>query len=160
MPTAADVILRIAEKYHGTDASSQRVAAPSSLGLGRRMTATASSTDTAPVPILPKNLRRLRLFDIDPQELARQLTLLEWRIYNRIDATEFLNKAWSDKIGNAAPNIKAVIECTNQVRFILAMNNFYCLQVTSWVAESILNELDVKRRCNMFKYFIYVAEVC
>ncbi|KAJ1967171.1 hypothetical protein H4R35_006790, partial [Dimargaris xerosporica] len=38
----------------------------------------------APPPILPRNLRKLKVFDIDPLELARQFTILDSKMYNRI----------------------------------------------------------------------------
>eukprot|EP01089_Gocevia_fonbrunei_P011862 TRINITY_DN2635_c0_g2_i1.p1 TRINITY_DN2635_c0_g2~~TRINITY_DN2635_c0_g2_i1.p1 ORF type:complete len:409 (-),score=64.63 TRINITY_DN2635_c0_g2_i1:8-1234(-) len=50
-----------------------------------------------PLPILPKNYRRPSeyLLDWDPEEIARQLTLIEFEIFRRIQPKEFLNQAWN-----------------------------------------------------------------
>jgi hypothetical protein len=97
-------------------------------------------------PILPRHWRRLKLLDLDTLELARQLTLIESRLYSQIRSPECLNKAWSDKRLSEAPNIKEMIRKTNQI--------------TGWVADSILAESDIKKRCAVMKHFIHVAEKC
>ena len=101
----------------------------------------------APTPptVLPKNLRKLRLLDIDPLETARQLTLMEWRIYSKIKSIECLDKAWSNRDDNTAANIKDMILMSNQV--------------TGWVAESILTLTDIKKRVSTLKHFATIAEV-
>ena len=100
---------------------------------------------TPPTPVLPRSLKRLKLSEVDPLELARQLTLVESRLYNSIKPSECLGKAWSDK-DNLAPNIRAMIHLTNQI--------------TGWVAETILAEKDIKKRCSVMKYFILVGDKC
>lgn len=65
-----------------------------------------------PVPYLPKSLAvgaSYSLNDFHPEEVARQLTLIEWKIYYSIQPKECLNK----KIFNReelAPNIHKMIE--------------------------------------------------
>jgi len=100
----------------------------------------------APPPIIPKSLRRIRFIEIDPTEIARQLTLMCSKLYNQIQPVECLNKAWSKKESNPAVNIKMMTEMFNQV--------------TRWVALTILQETDVKRRVANMKHFIYIAEKC
>ncbi|ORX93040.1 ras GEF [Basidiobolus meristosporus CBS 931.73] len=100
----------------------------------------------APPPILPKNLKRLRLLEIDPIELARQFTVMDSAMYNRIRPVECLNKAWSQKDGSIAVNIKAMIEVSNQV--------------TNWVAETILSENEPRKRVALIKHFISIGERC
>ena len=68
--------------------------------------------------ILPKNLKpgkSFDLLDIDPTEMARQLTLIESELYNRIGARECLNRAKEQKSKNGDDNIAIMIEHTNQV---------------------------------------------
>lgn len=76
-------------------------------------------TSEAPTPILPRNLKRFKYSDIEPLEFARQLTLMESQLYQKIRPLECMNKIWSDKNSNKAPNIKAMIETSNNVRKII-----------------------------------------
>lgn len=100
----------------------------------------------APQSILPKNLNYIRFLDIDPLEIARQLTIMESKTYTRIQPIECLNKAWSEKENSPAENVKAMIEFSNKT--------------TGWVATAILRENDLKRRTNVLKHFILVADKC
>jgi len=100
----------------------------------------------APPPILPKNLNYIKFLDIDPLEIARQLTIMESKFYSQIQPIECLNKAWSEKENSPAVNVKAMIEFSNKT--------------TGWVATAILKESDIKRRSNVLKHFILVADKC
>lgn len=99
-----------------------------------------------PEPILPRNRRRFKLLDIDTLEMARQLTIMDFRLYSAIKPIECLDKAWSSQEDdNVAGNIRASIE--------------YCNQVTSWVSDVILSQHDIKKRSVLIKYWVQVAEV-
>jgi hypothetical protein len=113
-------------------------------GTGKKMLLNLSKE--APPPILPKNLNYLRFLDIDPLEIARQLTIMESKTYTQIQPIECLNKAWSERENSPAVNVKAMIEFSNKT--------------TGWVATAILRENDLKRRCNVLKHFILVADKC
>ncbi|BGP55990.1 cell division cycle-related protein [Rhodotorula sphaerocarpa] len=99
-----------------------------------------------PPPIVPRNLKKLRLMDIEPLELARQLTIMDSRLFQRITAQECLSKAWSKQFNTDAPNITAMIDMSNAV--------------TRWVTFSILAQDDLKKRANVIKHFVAVAERC
>ncbi|KAI8341421.1 ras guanine nucleotide exchange factor domain-containing protein [Chlamydoabsidia padenii] len=108
-----------------------------------------------PVPILPRNRKKFRLLDIDPLELARQLTIMDFKLYSLIRPVECLNKVWSKEAvwtdGHLhqhvpAANIRASIE--------------YCNQVTSWVSGAILSQLEVKKRVTLIKHWVQIAERC
>ena len=105
--------------------------------------------DQAPQPIVPKNMKKLKFLDIDAAEFARQLTIIESRLYGKIRPTECLNKTWQKKLGEGepdpAPNVKALILHSNQL--------------TNWVAEMILTQSDVKKRVVVIKHFVSVADV-
>ncbi|GBB99424.1 hypothetical protein RclHR1_03520004 [Rhizophagus clarus] len=107
-----------------------------------------TNSDKPPTPILPKNIKKLKFLDIDPLEIARQLTLIECKLYNKIQPVECLDKAWSKEEGGdiIAANIKAMIVNSNQI--------------TGWVAESVLNQSEVKKRCLYIKHFVAVADKC
>lgn len=115
--------------------------------VGRRLIQTQSQP--TPAPILPKNMKKLKFLDIDPTEFARQLTIIESRLYGKIKPTECLNKRWQKKPGegepNPAPNIKSLIEHSNQM--------------TNWVAEMILAQSDVRKRVVVIKHFVSVGDV-
>lgn len=102
-----------------------------------------------PPPIMPKNMKKLKFLDIDATEFARQLTIIESRLYGKIKPTECLNKTWQKKVGADEPepaaNVKALILHSNQL--------------TNWVAEMILTQSDVKKRVIVIKHFVAVADV-
>ncbi|KAH8879875.1 ras GEF [Thozetella sp. PMI_491] len=103
-----------------------------------------------PAPIMPKNMKKLKFLDIDVMEFARQLTVIESRLYGKIKPTECLSKTWQKKVGEGepepAPNVKALILHSNQM--------------TNWVAEMILAQTDVRKRVVVIKHFVAVADKC
>ncbi|KAI8339106.1 ras guanine nucleotide exchange factor domain-containing protein [Chlamydoabsidia padenii] len=103
-----------------------------------------------PQSILPRNPKKFKLLDIEPIELARQLTIMDFKMYSSIRPIECLDKAWSretpDDVAPTAINIRASIE--------------YCNQVTSWVSDAILSQNDIKKRSNLIKFWVQVAEKC
>jgi son of sevenless-like protein len=114
----------------------------------RRMVMTVNQN--TPQPIMPKNMKKLKFLDIDVTEFARQLTVIESRLYGKIKAMECLNKTWQKKVGEGepdlAPNVKALILHSNQM--------------TNWVAEMILAQMDVRKRVVVIKHFVAVADKC
>ncbi|CZT52089.1 related to cell division control protein 25 (GDP/GTP exchange factor) [Rhynchosporium secalis] len=107
-------------------------------------------SQSTPQPIMPKNMKKLKFLDIDVTEFARQLTIVESKLYGKIKPTECLNKTWQKKVAEndpePAPNVKALILHSNQL--------------TNWVAEMILTQLDVKKRVVVIKHFVLVADKC
>ena len=99
-----------------------------------------------PSSIVPRSLRKLKFMDIDPLELARQLTLRDSRLFGRITPQECLAKAWPKQFGSDAANISAMIDMSNAV--------------TRWVTETILAFEDAKKRAGVIKQFVLVAERC
>ncbi|KAJ8293602.1 Cell division control protein 25 [Rhodotorula toruloides] len=99
-----------------------------------------------PQPIVPRNLKKIKLVDIEPLELARQLTIMDGRLFQRITPQECLSKAWPKQFGSEAPNISAMIDMSNAV--------------TRWVTESILAQEDLKKRAAVVKHFVAIAERC
>ncbi|KAI8058987.1 ras guanine nucleotide exchange factor domain-containing protein [Gongronella butleri] len=112
----------------------------------RKMTLNVRTNDMPP-SIVPKNTKRLRFLEIDPLELARQLTIMDFKLYSRIKPVECLDKNWGQENSqHTAANVKASIEYSNQV--------------TSWVTDSILSKEELKKRSNILKHWIMVAEKC
>lgn len=106
-------------------------------------------TNSAPAPILPKNMKKLKFLDIDPMEFARQLTIMESKLYGKIKAVECLAKTWTKKSESAndetGQNLQALILHANQL--------------TNWTAEMILSQAEVKKRVIVTKHFITIADV-
>lgn len=69
-----------------------------------------------PPPIVPKSSKKLRLTDVDPLELARQLTIMESQLYQRIKPMECLQRAREQKTENM-DNIAVVIQTSNKVSY-------------------------------------------
>jgi hypothetical protein len=94
-------------------------------------------------------MKKLKFLDIDATEFARQLTIIESKLYGKIKSTECLDKTWQRKTkGEApdpAPNVKSVILHSNQL--------------TNWVAEMILQQAEVKKRVIVIKHFVTIADV-
>ncbi|KAI8802580.1 ras guanine nucleotide exchange factor domain-containing protein [Cladochytrium replicatum] len=100
-----------------------------------------------PAPIVPKNLRRFALMELDPVEVARQLTLLESQIFYRIQPFELMNQEWAKTVGTSmAVNVKEMASLSTKM--------------TGWVAETIVLEKDLKKRAAILKNFIRIGEVC
>ena len=105
--------------------------------------------NSAPLPILPKNMKKIKFLDIDPLEFARQLTIMEAKLYGKIKPVECLEKTWQKKTSaetsEAAPNVQALILHSNQL--------------TNWAAEMILSYPEVKKRVYVIKQFVAISEV-
>ncbi|KAJ3123880.1 hypothetical protein HK098_001580 [Nowakowskiella sp. JEL0407] len=99
-----------------------------------------------PLPILPKSLKRIKFLDLDPLEVARQLTIMVSKIYEKIQPVELLKKAWVEQDNAVAVNARQMIAISNQI--------------TGWVVHTILNEKKVRERCNNMRLFIQIAEKC
>jgi son of sevenless-like protein len=108
-----------------------------------------SALEPAPAPMLPRNLRFFRLLDLDPLEVARQLTILEGSYFSAINPLQCLLYKPDHR---AAKNSQS----PDQIRALIQQSN----QVTGWVAETILLEKEVRNRALTMKFFIRVAEKC
>lgn len=110
----------------------------------------------APAPILPRSLSRLRLMDIHPQEMARQFTLIDSNLFNKVRPIECLKTAWSRKPGDP----KAFNGLNSEIATNVKAMSTLSTQTTLWVTANILLEHEIKRRAAVIKYFIAFAEQC
>ncbi|KIK59298.1 hypothetical protein GYMLUDRAFT_44664 [Collybiopsis luxurians FD-317 M1] len=122
------------------------------------------AAQTAPIPIVPKGIsltsasfpsitgsKKLKLTDIDSLELARQLTLFESTLYQKIRPMECLQRAREGSKGDrgeggAMDNIALVIQTSNRI--------------ADWVADCVLSKEDSKKRAATVKHLILVADRC
>ncbi|XP_065178770.1 uncharacterized protein LOC135809364 [Sycon ciliatum] len=106
----------------------------------------ATSLDPPPRPILPSNVgTKVSLFAFEPEEIARQMSLIDFKIYSTILPHEFLNQCW------AKPKYKD--RAVNLLRMIDRMNT-----VTFWVATTILSQKDKYGRAKRITSFLQIAE--
>ena len=85
------------------------------------------------------------VIDIDPLELARQLTIIESRLYCAIKPEELIGQEFSNRGTTTAVNVKAMSALSTRL--------------TGWISETILNESDARKRTQLLKYFIRLADV-
>ncbi|KIR78781.1 guanyl nucleotide exchange factor Sql2 [Cryptococcus gattii EJB2] len=112
-----------------------------------------------PTPIISKNLHsllkkstasfsssssssvRIHITEFDTLELARQLTIIVSKMFRQLEPEDLLMTG-----KKTVPELKGLSTHSNQV--------------TGWVADSILNEGDAKRRAALLKFFIKLADKC
>lgn len=73
-----------------------------------------TSLGPPPAPIMPKTNKKLKLLDVDPLELARQLTIMESLLYQKIKPMECLQRSREQKTEHV-DNITTVIQTSNRV---------------------------------------------
>ena len=89
----------------------------------------------------------MNILTFHPEELARQLTLVEFKLYGKIKPKECLNQNWMHKTqrNELAPNILRMIGRFNEV--------------STWVASEIVKTVDLTQRVKVLKHVIEIAEV-
>ncbi|KAF9013532.1 ras guanine nucleotide exchange factor domain-containing protein [Cyathus striatus] len=101
-------------------------------------------TKTLLASLRKRDFASISVTDFDALELARQLTIMECNLYCAIQPEEILE---TGQEGVKPPvNVKAVSSLSTVI--------------TGWVAESILNEPELKKRTLLVKFFVKVADRC
>ncbi|KAJ1678464.1 hypothetical protein EV182_003997, partial [Spiromyces aspiralis] len=140
MVKAAEQLLQLIERKKSSDCSFRKL---------------IPNLPASPQPILPRSMRKLKLLDMNPLELARQLTLIDSQLFNKIRPIECLKKAWSrPATDNSANGLNCAI--AENIKAMGVMST----QLTLWVSSVILQETDVKKRANVLRYFISIADCC
>ena len=85
------------------------------------------------------------ILDFDPLELARQLTIIESKLFCMIQPEELLALEWTKKAGKGV-NVKAMSTLSNDL--------------ANLVIDTILHLEDVKRRAVVIKQWIKIATKC
>ncbi|KAA1096139.1 hypothetical protein PGT21_005999 [Puccinia graminis f. sp. tritici] len=85
------------------------------------------------------NFSALQLSDFDPIELARQITLMESKLYQAIQPEEVIGQLFNKKSGSAV-NVRAMSALSTKM--------------TGWFTETILNEDDLRKRTQILKFLI------
>lgn len=103
-----------------------------------------------PTPVIAKALHtqlmrnptpaNISILDFDTLELARQLTIMESKLFAAVAPEDLLMTG-----KKAVPELKALSTLSNHI--------------TGWVADGILNEQDAKHRAALLKFYIKLADV-
>lgn len=100
--------------------------------------------NSPPPSKLPKDINKMDILSLDSKEVARQLTLQDWEIFENLKSFEFLNKAWSH------PILKQKAE--NVLKMIHRFND-----LSKWTVYSILNYPVLKKRAKVYSKFVDIA---
>lgn len=100
-------------------------------------------TKTLLTALRKKDFASISVMDFDPLELARQMTIMECYLYCQIQSEEILESGQEG--AKSSMNVKAVSSLSTVI--------------TGWVAESILDEPDLKKRTALVKFFVKVVDV-
>jgi hypothetical protein len=104
-------------------------------------------SEEAPRPIVPKNIfaASLTWMDVDEEEIARQLTLIEFDTFRKIRTSELLLQAWNrPKFKHRAPNVLSMIARFNAV--------------SQWVGSQIVKQDKIRPRAKVMQKLILVAD--
>lgn len=86
------------------------------------------------------------ILELDPLELARQLTIKETRIFRSIMPKELLGSEWTKRSASNAPNIIAMITLSTNL--------------TKLVTDTVLQNKDITKRAATIKHWIKIAYEC
>jgi RasGEF domain/RasGEF N-terminal motif len=88
----------------------------------------------------------LSFADLDPIEVAQDLTLSSHQLFQSVVPVEMMNGVWHrPEAATLCPNLVAVIDRFNLLSF--------------WVATEMVSERDLERRVKLLKRFINVADL-
>jgi len=100
-----------------------------------------------PAPTARMDTDKPRLTELDPQEIAHQLTLIESRLFQAINPAELLERDQGQTMeGKDQDNIARVIELSNWI--------------ASWVTALVLEPEDSTQRAAVVKHFVCIADRC
>lgn len=103
-----------------------------------------------PAPILPKVVpgkpkAQLELMDIDPVELARQITLIDYELFGQIRPSELLNQSWNKpKLKHRSPHVLEMIQRFNTL--------------SRWLSGQILHTEVLKDRIKVMQHIIKLGK--
>lgn len=102
-----------------------------------------------PAPKVPKTIFHptLSIYQVDQEEVARQLTLMDSHVFMAIKPSELLNQSWNKpKLKFLAPNVLRMVAMFNQI--------------SHSISAHILQGPKPKDRAKIIEWWIRVAEHC
>ncbi|OQO02414.1 hypothetical protein B0A48_11941 [Cryoendolithus antarcticus] len=156
LPSAGDRLLELTRKVTAAYQSGT-ASAPLVSGIGKTTTSMMipSHAETSiPDPIISKSqLAMLRntiskptdanILDLDPVELARQITLIVSKRYNDIHPDELLTLEWNKKSSSRGVNLRSVSSISTELAHV--------------VGDTVLSPTEAKKRALVIKHWVKVA---
>lgn len=97
-----------------------------------------------PLPFAERvKLPSVDFYDMDPVDIAKRMTLLDFEIFKLLKSPEFHKEAWNKK-REQAPNIRALIDRFNAT--------------TNWIAYCITTPEKIKTRVKRYRFWVRVSE--
>jgi RasGEF domain/RasGEF N-terminal motif len=157
LPKAGKRLVELAEKVSVVDGP---IVPRLVSAIGKTNTATAQYVPPEtplPAPIINKSQLNLlkqwkntgssvSILDFDPQELARQITIKESRLFCSILPEELLATEWNKQTGSLAVNVRAMSTLSTDL--------------ANLVADSILQLEEPKKRATIIKQWVKIAKQC
>ncbi|TQS37863.1 hypothetical protein Golomagni_01649 [Golovinomyces magnicellulatus] len=156
LPAAGQRILELTAK--ASEQNRQSIT-PSTVSLSSKTDSrqSLSSKSSMPNPAINKTAmsllkgwkmggNHLSILDIDPLEMARQLSLKWMKAFCAILPEELLGAEWTKCSGTNSPNIKTMV--------LLATD------LSNFVADTVLQYEEAKKRANVLKHWIKIAQKC
>lgn len=109
-------------------------------------------TPQYPEPKVPKNIfsPTLVIDDVDEEEIARQLTVVDFELYRVVQSAEFLGRKWALEGGRSAPRLSRLLQ-----RFD---------RVARWVSSQVVNSASGggkdKKVAKFIARLLKIADVC
>ncbi|RKF55457.1 hypothetical protein GcM3_201004 [Golovinomyces cichoracearum] len=156
LPAAGQRILELTAK--AADNNRKSISSSTiSLNIKTNSRQSLSSKVSMPNPVINKTVMSLlkgwkiggnnvSILDIDPLEIARQLSLKWMKAYCAILPEELLGANWTKCSGSNSPNIKTLV--------LLATD------LSNLVADTVLQYEEAKKRANVIKHWIKIAQKC
>ncbi|KAI9714457.1 MAG: hypothetical protein M1820_000418 [Bogoriella megaspora] len=158
LPTAGRRLAELTAKVSEVHAGALVPRVASSISKSNSSVGLHSDKDSAPPnPAISKSqLNSLRnaknggpscsVLDFDPLEVARQITIIESRIFCAIQSEELLGLEWTKKKCSKAFNVRAMSTLSTDL--------------ANLVADTILSLEDAKRRANVIKQWVKIGMKC
>ncbi|GAK63349.1 Ras GEF [Moesziomyces antarcticus] len=131
-----------------TDAS--QMYAPSAFAKGGALPPTSVVSKTLLANLRQENFDKISVLDFDPLELARQLTILDSKLYCAIQPEELLGSKYTKETKAAGMGADV------HVKSMSSMST----RITGWISECILGEADARKRTQLLKFFIKLGDRC
>ncbi|KAK9686573.1 hypothetical protein K7432_015114 [Basidiobolus ranarum] len=147
--------MELTNKMEKLPANTGSLRLKNSKSVGRLMAAAAAQVPHEPPPptLLMKSTldmlyarQDVNLVEIDPTEVARQLTLMENEMFCSIRPHELIGQEFSKKEDSLSFNVRKMSKMSTKI--------------TEWVAFSIIQEENIRKRLDLLRYFIRLAEKC
>lgn len=150
LPTAANSVRKMLDATLDRQAAEARrsssgvIGSASAAARSARFVQDMPETKLPPGPLPPPE--GIDLLQLDPTEVARQMTLVDWEYFKAIQPRECLDQCWTkpETGPTQAPNLLAMIERANEI--------------SHWVTMSVLRGDDKKERANALIFFIKLIE--